>query len=70
MKYAVITPEDFYLASPYLPSETILGQPLILVDGTVACCHPFTDDDLAYLVSMGATMYDVLPVEVRDDGIR
>ena len=70
MKYAVMACEDFYLASPYLPSETILGQPLILVDGTVACCHPFTQDDLQYLVYMGATIVDVLTVGVRDDGIR
>jgi len=64
MRFAVMTPEDFYDASPYLPSETVLGQPLILKDGRVACCHPFSEDDLDYLVQCGAEIVD--SVEVRD----
>lgn len=58
---AVMTFEEFYDASPYLPSETILGQPLISTDGRCACCHPFSEEDIAYLEYMGATIVDELP---------
>jgi len=58
---AIMTTEDFYLASPYLPSETVLGQPLISTDGRFAVCHPFVEDDVAYLVEHGADMCEVLP---------
>ena len=62
----VMTPEDFYDASPYLPSETILGQPINLADGRCAVCHPFTDDDVAYLLQRDGEVVDKLP-EVRAD---
>ena len=63
----VMTPEDFYDASPYLPSETILGQPVNLADGRCATEHGFTDEDAEYLVAMGGEIVDVLP-EVRRYG--
>lgn len=62
----VLTPESFYDASPYLPSETVLGQPFILSDGRCAVCHPFSDDDVAFLMEFGGEVVDVLP-EVKHD---
>lgn len=64
----VMTPEDFYDASPYLPSETILGQPINLADGRCAIEHPFTDDDAQYLLALGGEIVDELP-EARGDEI-
>jgi len=61
-----MTTEQFYDSSPYLPSETILGTPGQLVDSRVWMEYPFTDDDISYLQEHGATICDVLPVEVQD----
>ena len=64
----VMTPEDFYDASPYLPFDTILGQPINLADGRCATAHPFTEEDVSYLIEMGGEIVDELP-EARGDEI-
>lgn len=58
---AVMDQYYFYLASPYLPSRTVLGQPLVSIDGRCACCHGFCEEDQAYLIEHGATMVEELP---------
>jgi hypothetical protein len=58
---AIMTQANFEAAKPSLPSQTILGTPLIAIDGRIATCHPFTAEDIAYLKSFGATMCDSLP---------
>ena len=58
---AIMSAEDFYDASVYLPSQTALGQPLIATDGRCAVCHSFTEDDVVYLQSFGATICEELP---------
>lgn len=58
---AIMDALDFYDASPYLPSQTVLGQPLVSIDGRCACCHPFSEDDQVYLISKGAIIVDALP---------
>lgn len=66
-KIIVMWPWDFYEASPYLPSETILGQPVNLADGRCATEHGFTDADIQYLLAMGGEIVDKLP-DVRREG--
>jgi len=70
-RIAVMDQYDFYLASPYLPSRTVLGQPLVSIDGRCACCHPFTEDDEFYLIEHFAMMVDVLPKDfvMREDDV-
>lgn len=58
---AIISAEDFYDASPYLPSETVLGIPLVSIDNRAAVCHPFIKDDEKYLTEYGALICEVLP---------
>ena len=54
-----------------LPSGVVIGTPIVSVDGRCAICHGFTDEDIAYLVEHGATMYTVMPTdfEVKQDEI-
>ena len=54
-----------------LPSGVAIGEPLKSVDGRCAICHGFTDEDVAFLVSKGATMYETMPsdFEVKQDEI-
>ena len=40
-----------------LPSLVVIGTPIVSVDGRCAICHGFTDEDIAYLVAKGATMF-------------
>jgi len=61
MMIAIMTQEDFYDASVYLPSQTVLGLPQIGYNGVVAVCHDFSEDDLAYLQERGATICETLP---------
>ena len=44
-----------------LPSGVAIGDPLKSIDGRCAICHGFTEEDIAYLVSKGATMYEEMP---------
>ena len=44
-----------------LPSSVVIGTPIVSVDGRCAICHGFTDEDIAYLVGKGATMYETMP---------
>ena len=52
-----------------LPSGVAIGTPIISTDGRCAMCHGFTDEDIAYLVGKGATMYATMPsdFEVKQD---
>ena len=46
-----------------LPSLVVIGTAIVSVDGRCAICHGFTDEDIAYLVGKGATMYEVMPTD-------
>jgi hypothetical protein len=60
---AIFSQIDFINALPNVPSGTLLGKPLVAVDGRVAIDHAFTDDDQAYLTQNGATLCDVMPAD-------
>ena len=46
-----------------LPSGVAIGTAIVSVDGRCAICHGFTDEDIAYLVGKGATMYETMPTD-------
>ena len=52
-----------------LPSLVVIGTAIVSTDGRCAICHGFTDEDIAYLVGKGATMYETMPSDfiVRAD---
>ena len=54
-----------------LPSGVVIGTAIVSTDNRCAICHGFTDDDIAYLVEHGATMYETMPsdFEVKQDEV-
>ena len=46
-----------------LPSLVVIGTAIVSTDGRCAICHGFTDEDIAYLVGKGATMYETMPTD-------
>jgi hypothetical protein len=44
-----------------LPSETQIGIPLQSIDGRVAICHNFSEEDLLVLQEGNAQLAEVLP---------
>lgn len=44
-----------------LPSGVEIGTPIQSLDGRVAICHGFPEEDLAVLIQEGAAMVDSLP---------
>ena len=54
-----------------LPSGVVIGTAIVSKDGRCAICHGFTDEDIAYLVEHGATMYETMPsdFEVKQDEV-
>ena len=59
---AILNAEAYDKIKPVtLPSGVTIGTPIISIDGRCAMCHGFTQDDVDYLVSKGATMYEVMP---------
>ena len=69
---SILTQANYDKIKPVvLPSGVAIGEPLHSVDGRCAICHGFTDEDIAYLVEHGATMYEVRPTdfEVKQDEI-
>ena len=59
---AILTQANYNAIKPVtLPSLTAIGEPRISTDGRCAMAHGFTDEDIAYLVSKGATMYETMP---------
>ncbi|MBA1335841.1 MAG: hypothetical protein HPY66_1659 [Firmicutes bacterium] len=49
---------------PNLVSGTMIGSPTVSIDGRVAICHPFADEDLAQLqATAGVTLVDELPAD-------
>ena len=59
---AILTQTDYNAIKPIiLPSGVTIGESLHSIDGRCAVCHGFTQDDVDYLVSKGAKMYNVMP---------
>ena len=59
---AIISQSNYDKIKPVtLPSLVVIGTPIVSIDGRCATCHGFTDEDIAYLVDHGATMYEVMP---------
>lgn len=59
---AILSQADYDKIKPViLPSGVTIGTPIISIDNRCAICHGFTDEDIAYLTSKGATMYEVMP---------
>ena len=58
----ILSKADYDKIKPItLPSGVVIGTAIVSTDNRCAICHGFTDDDKAYLVSKGATMYDTMP---------
>lgn len=69
---AILTQAEYDAIKPItLPSGVTIGTPITSIDGRCAICHGFTQDDIDYLISKGATMYEVMPsdFEVPKDEI-
>lgn len=59
---AILSQSDYNAIKPVvLPSGVAIGDPLKSIDNRCAICHGFTQEDVDYLVSKGATMYEVMP---------
>lgn len=46
-----------------LPSGVTIGKPIIGPNGQAAISHPFGEQDLTVLISMGGRIVDELPAE-------
>ena len=69
---AILTQADYDKIKPItLPSLVVIGTAIVSTDGRCAICHGFTDEDIADLVSKGATMYEQMPsdFEVKQDEV-
>jgi hypothetical protein len=44
-----------------LPSGVLVGTPVEGADGRLACVHPFTEEDIAFLTERGLALSDNLP---------
>ena len=59
---SILTQADYDKIKPItLPSGVAIGEPMKSIDGRCAICHGFTQEDIDYLVSKGATMYEEMP---------
>lgn len=59
---AILSQSDYDKIKPVvLPSGVAIGEPLKSIDNRCAIAHGFTQDDIDFLVSKGATMYEVMP---------
>lgn len=59
---SILSQADYDKIKPVvLPSGVAIGAPLHSIDGRCAICHGFTQEDVDYLTSKGATMYEVMP---------
>ena len=69
---AILSQDAYNAIKPIvLPSLVVIGTPIVSIDGRCAMSHGFTQEDIAYLVEHGATMYAVMPTdfEVAKDEI-
>lgn len=61
---SILSQSDYDKIKPVvLPSGVAIGTPIISIDNRCAICHGFTQDDIDYLTSNGATMYEVMPTD-------
>ena len=61
---AILSQADYDKIKPIvLPSGVAIGTPIVSTDNRCAICHGFTQDDMDYLVSKGATMYEAMPTD-------
>ena len=59
---SILSQSDYDKIKPItLPSGVTIGTPIISIDNRCAICHGFTQEDVDYLVSKGATMYEEMP---------
>ena len=68
----ILSQADYDKIKPIvLPSGVTIGTAIVSTDNRCAICHGFTQEDVDYLVSKGATMYDVMPSDfgVKQDEV-